>query len=126
MALSNNKLILIFGFDEEEQKNLSELITAKGLPKLKVIDETMTKMKVKNIIDGIKLTTENQILGKEKVILFNNLGDDELEKSITVFRSRFPNIIFAVTTPTSIEWTFEKLLNNLIEEKRWAENKKLK
>lgn len=126
MALSNNKLILIFGFDEEEQKNLSELITAKGLPKLKVIDETMTKMKVRNIIDGIKLTTQNQIVGKEKVILFNNLGDDELEKSITVFRSRFQNIIFAVTTPTSIEWTFEKLLNNLIEEKRWAEKRKLK
>lgn len=126
MALSNNKLILIFGFDGEEQKILSELITAKGLPKLKVIDETMTKMKVRNIIDGIKLTTQNQIVGKEKVILFNNLGDDELEKSITVFRSRFQNIIFAVTTPTSIEWTFEKLLNNLIEEKRWAEKRKLK
>lgn len=124
MALSNNKVILIFGFNGEEQKSLSELAATNDLPKFKFIDESMAKMKVKNIVEGIKLTTENRMKEKEKVILFNNLEDDELEKCITVFKDKFQNVIFAVTTPTSIEWTFEKLLKNLIEEKRWAESRR--
>lgn len=124
MALSNNKVILIFGFNGEEQRSLSELTASNDLPKFKFIDENMAKMKVKNIVEGIKLTTENRIKEKGKVILFNNLEDDELEKCITIFKDKFQNVIFAVTTPTSIEWTFEKLLKNLIEEKRWAESRK--
>lgn len=123
MGLSNNKLILIFGFNEEEQKELNQIITAKGLPVFKVIHANMAEMKIKNIIEGMKISTKNTIKENEKVILFNNLEDDELEKSITIFREKFKNVIFAVTTPTSVEWTFKKLLSNLIEEKKWADSR---
>lgn len=123
MGLSNNKLILIFGFNEEEQKELNQIITAKGLPVFKVIHANMAEMKIKNIIEGMKISTKNTIKENEKVILFNNLEDDELEKSITIFREKFKNVIFAVTTPTSAEWTFKKLLSNLIEEKKWADSR---
>lgn len=124
MALSNDKLIMIFGFDNEEQKEIKDIITANQLPTQKIIEDNMNNMKIKDIIQGFNIPTENTIKQKEKVILFNNLDDMELEKSITVFREQFQNIIFAVTTPTSIEWTFEKLLSDLIAEKRWVESRK--
>lgn len=119
MALNNNKLILIFGFDEEEKAKISELMLINNLPKQKVISDNMIKMKVNNIIEGIELPTVNKRIIQEKVVLFNNLEDVELEKCISILKSDFKGLIFAVTTPTSINWTFEQLLNHLIEERKF-------
>lgn len=123
MALSNNKLILIFGFNEEEKTKIAEIILKNNLPKHKVISNFMAKMKVKNIIEGIKLPTVTKELAPEKVVLFNNLEDVELEKSLKLFKNEFKGIIFAVTTPTSINWTFEQLLSHLIEERKFVNNR---
>ena len=119
MGLSNGKLILIYGFNQEEIVKIGETILDNELARLKVIDSSMTTMKIGDIIAGLKISTASKPISDQKVILFNNLEDNELQKSITTLRQiADKNTIFAVVTQTSIKWAFGELLEHLIEEKK--------
>lgn len=125
MGLNNDKLILIHGFNEEEIVNIGELILSNDLVKFKVIDKHMSKMRIESIIQGLSLPVVEGNITNEKVILFNNLDDEELEKSINIFRNNIDKkTIFAVVTQTSIKWTFDELLEHLVEERKWVEKRK--
>lgn len=125
MTLNNDKLILIYGFNQEEIVNIGELVLSNKLVKFKVIDKHMGKMKIESIIQGLILPVADGTVSNEKVVLFNNLDDEELEETIKIFRNSVDRkTIFAVVTPTSINWTFDDLLGHLVEEKKWAERRK--
>ncbi|MDF2502929.1 MULTISPECIES: DUF3783 domain-containing protein [Clostridium] len=125
MVLNNDKLILVYGFNEQDVVNIGELILSNDLVKFKVIDKHMGKMKIGSIIQGLSLPVVEGTVKDEKVILFNNLDDEELEKSIKVFRNNIDKkTIFAVVTPTSIKWTVDELLEHLVEERKWMEKRK--
>jgi hypothetical protein len=120
MLLENNKTILIFGFDAEEKQVMHDLLEENNLPDYKVIDESMGKMKIRDILEGLKLEVYNCRLNQEKVILFNNLNDEELNQSIRLVTNNLKGKpILATVTEISIDWTFENLLNHLIEEREW-------
>lgn len=119
MLLQNNKVMLIYSFNEEEKNHVSEILNYN----CRIVEETMGKMRIRDILDGIKLEILSSELPKEKLILFNNFADEELKKSINLIKSLIqPAPIFAIVTDTSIEWTFEHLLEHLIEEKEWYRN----
>lgn len=121
--MENDKTMLIFGFDKEEKQIMHDLLKKNNLPDYKVIEEPMGKMKIKDILNGLKLDIYNCRLPQEKVILLNNFNDEELEKVIKDLRANLiSKPILAVVTETSIEWTFENLLEHLIEEREWAKN----
>ncbi|MCT8977515.1 DUF3783 domain-containing protein [Clostridium sp. CX1] len=114
--LENNKVALVYGFGEAEQSIVSEIL--KG--KYKVIDESMGKMKIGDILNGIKLEVYNCHLPSEKVVLFNNFEDEELKNTMRAIKASIqPSPIFAIVTDTSIDWTFEYLLEHLVEEREW-------
>lgn len=114
--MENNKTALIYGFDETEQNILSKIFNGK----YKVVEETMGKMKIGDILNGIRLEVYNCNLPSEKIVLFNNFEDEELKQVIrTIKVSIQPAPIFAVVTNTSIDWTFEYLLEHLVEEREW-------
>ena len=121
MVLDNNKLMLIFGFDEDEKAYLDNIIKDLKLPTYKIIEKRMASMKLRDIIDGLVVDTYDKKLPDEKVIIFNNFTDYELDAAIRTIRGN-KNIhpILAVTTPTSINWEFHYLLNHLIEERTEA------
>lgn len=121
--MENDKTMLIFGFDKEEKQIMHDLLKKNNLPEYKVIEEPMGKMKIKDILNGLKLDIYNCSLPQEKVILLNNFNDEELEKVIKDLRvNLISKPILAVVTETSIEWTFENLLEHLIEEREWFKN----
>jgi hypothetical protein len=121
--LDNNKCILIYGFSEEEKEILHSIKEQEALPEYKHITDTMTLMTLRNIVEGIKLEVLSKPLTEEKVIIFNNLSDNELDKAIKSIRSSLQiKPIFAVVTPTSIDWTFADLLEHLIEERDFYRN----
>lgn len=125
MPLNNDKLILIYGFSQEEIVNIGELILDNNLIKFKVIDRYGSKMTVENIIQGVRLPLADGNINDEKVVLFNNLNDEELEKTIKIFKNSIDKkTIFAVVTPTSINWTFDELLEHLMQERKWIEKRK--
>lgn len=112
--LNNNKCILVYGLSNSE---LVEL-TKRKINTI-VIKEEMSSMKIKDIIDGLKFSVAQSKGIGEKAILFNNYEDKTLQKTIKEVRSFISGGVLAVITPTSIDWTFEYLLNHLIEEREW-------
>lgn len=125
LGLNNDKLILIYGFNQEEIVKIGEIILNNDFEKFKVIDSTMATMKIGDIIEGFKIPTVGKTIADQKVILFNNLEDEELQKTLTTLKEKIDsNTIFAVVTQTSIEWTFDGLLEHLMEEKKWTSKRK--
>lgn len=121
MVLNNNKMPLIFGFNSEEKSLLDKTFNELELPKAKVIEKNMASMKLKDIIEGLMIDTYDKVLPDEKIILFNNFTDEELDKAIKRIRN-YKEIkpILAVVTPTSINWEFYYLIEHLQEEREQA------
>jgi hypothetical protein len=84
--MNNNKMALIYGFSEEEKALLHNIFNELQLPKYKIIENKMANMKLKDIIDGLMLDTYDKVLPEEKIILFNNFTDEELEKTVRRIR----------------------------------------
>lgn len=121
--MNNNKIMLIFGFDSDEKEKLDKVILNNKIPGYKIISNEMTKMKIGDILSGLKFEIYNKSLPKEKVVLFNNFNDNEINTAIKSLKTIDSKIIMAVVTPTSIEWTFDYLIEHLIEEREWYKNK---
>lgn len=118
--LDNNKLMLIFGFGDEEKDVISRIINQEKLPDYRIVKPEMADMKVSDILKGLKFEIFGAPLPNEKIILFNNFTDQELNKAIAAIRGIFViRPILAVVTPTSVEWSFRYLLEHLIEEREW-------
>lgn len=112
--LENRKALLAYGLNEEEIKKLSSNNT-----KVIVVKDEMAEMKIKDILTGFKFEISQKVLPKEKVILFNSYTDKDIKSSITYIKKVIPDVIMAVVTDTSIQWTFHYLLEHLIEEREW-------
>lgn len=122
MILHNDKALFIYGFDLKEQEQLNKITQELNIPSAKIINETMGKMTIQDIINGLKFEIYDKDIPKEKVILFNNFEDEELKNCISKIRTILSTKpILAVITPTSQNWTFNELLNHLIAERQWFE-----
>ncbi|MBC2398343.1 hypothetical protein BD780_003666 [Clostridium tetanomorphum] len=123
-VLKNDKAILVYGLDEDDKKIISKLIELNNLSQYIEIKKSMANMTLKDILNGLNLQIfDNVCVPEDKVILFNNFSDKELESAIQLIRSEFNKVpILAVVTPTSIEWTFKNLIEHLIEEREWFKN----
>ena len=114
--LTNKKLILIYGFSNDEIKILQGL----DIPSFKIITKEVANMKVTDIVQGLKFEIYPMDLPDERLILFNNLDDNELNDAIKSIRQKLSkDIILAVVTPTSEQWIFKELLEHLIGERDW-------
>lgn len=86
------------------------------------IDKQMEKMIIKDILEvnSNKNIDENK---EEKIILFNDLKDEELNNIIPIIRKHFgATSILAVVTPTSINWSFLDLKKELLKEREYFNN----
>ena len=127
MSLKNNKLMLIYGFEKELEEKLAALVNDNDLPNYKVIEKDIISMKIEDILNNLSFKIEEDSNVQEKVILFNDFEDKELDKAIKLVRENLgKDIILAVVTPKSIKWTFKYLLEHLIEERNFymSQNKK--
>lgn len=120
-------MILIYGLNEQETNTFKKIASEYNLPKHKIIKNDMGKMTIRDILNGLDLQVFNVNLAEEKVILFSNFTDAQLKYTINLIRETFTfSPILAVITPTSIEWTFQNLLEHLIEEREWFKKQKNK
>ena len=107
--LDNNKCILVYGLSNIELENIKEL-------GYKIVEIT-TEMCEMTLMDVFEIFNNNII--DEKVILYNNLSEDELRKAIKDTRTKIKDGILAVVTPQSINWKINYLIKHLKEEKEW-------
>ena len=117
--MNDNKIMLAYGFNAEEKLLLDKLIEEKKILGYKVVSDEMSKMKIGDILEGYKFDIYSGTLPKEKVVIFNNFNDIEINIAIKCLKEISKGIIMAVVTPTSIEWTFDYLIEHLVEEREW-------
>lgn len=121
MALKNSKLLLLYGFSEDELSFFYNLVKELKISEYRVIEKNMANMKLKDIINGLKIETYNKELPEERIVLFNNFTDAELNDAIKSIRANASiKPILAVVTPTSINWEFHYLVGHLMEEREQA------
>lgn len=114
VMLDNNKCILVYGLSNVELLNLKEL----GYKIIEITPE-MCEMTLMDVLLGMRLEIFNSNPIKEKVILYNNLSQDELRKAITDTRQNIKDGILAVVTQQSINWQISYLIKHLRDEKEW-------
>lgn len=117
--MNRNKVTLIYGFGDKEKEQIEGIVKKYHLHKVKEIDAAMAGMKVGDILaEKAGTALPKAEMPDEKVILFNDMSDEEIQKYIEHLRSSFkPLPILAVITETSEKWTFEYLVEHLIEER---------
>ncbi|QBD86271.1 DUF3783 domain-containing protein [Clostridium tetani] len=114
--MSSKSKILFYGFSTTDLKNLDIKYDMVN------INEQMEDMIIKDILE---LNTNENIDKdkKEKIILFSNLEDNELNNIIPIIRKHLgKEPILAVVTPISINWTFSDLKKELIRERDYFSN----
>ena len=113
-----SKCVLVYGLSEEEIKKLKKINF-----KVIKIEKNMSFMKIKDILNKKEVIDEESSLPKEKVILFNGYGQNQLRTIIKSVRNIITGGILAVVTPISINWTFERLISHLILERELVDTK---
>lgn len=78
----NNKLMLVYGLKEAELNLLKDMFANNNLPNYKIVNKSMCKMKLRDIIKGMNLEVEDVDMPEEKVVIFNNFTDNELELGV--------------------------------------------
>lgn len=120
MVLNNNKTILYYHLENSEIEIIKSKTIEDKKIKLKEIDSKMSNMTINDILGESPFYTVDNTLLKEKVILFYNLSDEELNSMIKSIRVSFKERpIMAVVTDTSKKWSFKYLLEHLVEEREW-------
>ncbi|ENK1244903.1 DUF3783 domain-containing protein [Clostridium botulinum] len=118
--MTNNKLMLVYGLKNEELNLLKNICLENNLPSFKIVNKNMCEMKLRDIIKGINLEVEDVDMLEEKVVIFNNFSDTELDLGVKKIKEILKPIpIMAVVTETSIDWQFKYLVDHLMEEREW-------
>jgi len=118
--LINNKLMLVYGLKNQELNLLKNICLENNLPSFKIVNKNMCEMKLRDIIKGINLEVEDVDMPEEKVVIFNNFSDTELDLGVKKIKEILKPIpIMAVVTETSIDWQFKYLVDHLMEEREW-------
>ena len=112
--LDNNKCILVYGLSNIELLSLKEL----GYKIIEITPE-MCEMTLMDVLLGMRFDIFNSNPIKEKVILYNNLSEDEIRKAIVDTRQNIKDGILAVVTQQSINWKISYLIKHLRDEKEW-------
>ncbi|APF27523.1 hypothetical protein NPD7_3243 [Clostridium sporogenes] len=116
----NNKLMLVYGLKEAELNLLKDMCANNNLSNYKIVNKSMCKMKLRDIIKGMNLEVEDVDMPEEKVVIFNNFSDNELELGVKKIKEILkPVPIMAVVTEASIDWEFKYLVDHLMEEREW-------
>lgn len=117
----NEKKILVYGLDAEEMAKMK-----KSNIKILPVNETMLNMKVFDILaEKNEVSEPNDRFKGEKILVFNAVPDVQLKLLIDLTKRAIKKKpILAVVTETSIEWSFEQLIEHLIEEREWHKSNK--
>lgn len=119
--LGNTKCILAYGLDVVELMKLQQA-------KVKIIRVTPEngKTKVKDLIAGTsEVVASTELPNNEKVVVFNNLSGMQMELVMSLTKRVLKKKpIHATVTETSADWTFDYLVEHLMEERDWHKTNK--
>jgi hypothetical protein len=119
--------ILLFGFSEEEARRIDGGLAALGVPPALKLRSGQAGMVLRRILAGEGSAApaaaeaseaSGEPVPQERLVLFHNISDAGVQALMRFFReTAASHPIFAVVTPTSIDWTLGQLLAHLVEER---------
>jgi len=118
--------ILVYGFSVEEQRRIDDGLAAFGAPPALKVRPGQGGVVLRRILAGKGPAgagpetppAAGEPAAQERLVLFHNLSDSGVQALLRFFREAVGSRpIFAVTTPTSIDWTLGRLLAHLMEER---------
>jgi hypothetical protein len=118
--------ILVCGFSGEEQRRIDEGLASLGVPPALKARPDQGRAALRQILGGENPAAADpaappeagEPAAQERLVLFHNISDSGVRALMRFFRQAVAGRpIFAVTTATSIDWTLEKLLAHLVEER---------
>ena len=121
--------ILVLGFAGEEQRRIDEGLAALGVPAAVMLRPGQASTTLRSILEGGGSDRDGRdepasLAGSQPMVLFHNVSDGGVQALMRFFRQasgRRP--IFAVVTPTSIEWTLAELVAHLQVERAALERR---
>jgi arsenate reductase-like glutaredoxin family protein len=74
------------------------------------------------ILDNLKNRKNDFTEQETKVLMLSGFSDKDVDKTLQNFPKTIKRPIFCLETKHNINWTFEKLLNDLLEEQTYFKN----
>ncbi len=105
-------MLLLIGFPEEEIEKVRDATDMDILP----VDARWENEKLKDIVMK-KPLNEYQRLGEQRIVIMHDVEKEEISPIMKGIRGAInEHIIFATTTPTSLDWELYRLIEELLEE----------
>ena len=117
----NFNMLILIGFRESEIETLRE----HHLGVIYSVGAGAKKASVMDIVNDIEKFTGDGAWHERKFVIMHGLDNEGIKNTLSVFKNLgLRDVIFATTTPTSLTWTLENLLNELIEEHEYFKRQK--
>ena len=109
----NYKCISAYGLTDEEFDKIQ-----KRRIKVKRVTNSDASNKIIDILCGTEVeNSEEELPVGEKALIFNGYNEKELRETIKFIRRFIEGGVLAVVTEQSSKWTFDYLIEHLIEER---------
>ena len=117
-----NTCILVFGYDALALNTIKSYAANLGVEKVIEIHKNQAYNTLGQLIDGKGNTSPKEVTHTTPAIVLNAVSNAELNQFVHNFKTlNLPRPLFAMVTPTSINWKFHDLVDDLLEEKAMFE-----
>lgn len=109
--------IIVCNFGAKEIKLIENCAQMAGIKDIIKVSQEYGESVVKDIIDSKELVNGSQEY-RDRAIIFNNIPNNKISLFMDVLkRIKIKNVLYAVTTEVSKEWTLNELISNLVQER---------
>ncbi|MDO4534500.1 MAG: DUF3783 domain-containing protein [Clostridium perfringens] len=109
--------VILYNFNDKEKKIIKNYGNIFGVKDQINISWKNGESVISDLVDD-KLDESSETIKNEKAIIFNNVSSVKVNLFIdSLKKSRINNVLFAIVTETSKNWTINILIENLILER---------
>lgn len=115
--IHDRSCIIIVNFNKKESSMIKNIGRLVGIKDCIFVDSKNGKTTIKDILDN-NLSVENEGVWTNKVLIFNNITQIKINGFLeSLKKMKIARPMSAVVTDTTIDWTLDKLVYNLIQER---------
>lgn len=121
--MENGPRILLWNYSFEERLEMDHLFQAVGAPLAQAIETEQGYLPVREILFADN-KSEQAYSCNEKIMLFYNVPAQTIHNLMKEAKQwNLPKPIYAIVTPQSIDWKFADLVDHLIKERDFIQQR---